>query len=273
MPIIEIRHKDRTKPESTFLRNYRRNVTSEMGEDGIIERLFELIGVQTGWCVEFGAGDGYTSSNSWNLISRHGWRAVLIEGLATRFDALMRQHSERPGVYPLNAYVSLEGENSLDTLLQSTPIPRTFDLLSIDIDGNDWHVWKSLTLYRPRVVLVEFNPSIPNDVVFIQDCDPAVHQGASLRAYVELAKEMGYELAVTTDYNAFFVDAELFPCLGIADNDIDAIHDLGDQETKIFQLFDGSLQLAGCRRLMWHRVEFDTQDIQVLPASMRSYQG
>ncbi|CAA6606264.1 conserved hypothetical protein [Rhodospirillaceae bacterium LM-1] len=273
MPVVEVRYRQKTKPESTFLRNFRRNVTSEMGEDGIIEKLFDLVGVESGWCVEFGAGDGYSSSNSWNLIANHGWRGVLIEGLDSRFKALVNRHASHPGVYPLNAYVMADGASSLDSILAQTLLPTHFDFMSIDIDGNDWHVWKALLNYSPRVVLVEFNPSIPNDVVFVQDYDATVNQGASLLAFIELAKEKGYELAATTDYNAFFVANNLFPLLKIPDNDIDAMHDPGDQETKIFQLFDGSLCLAGCKRLMWHSVDFDSQDIQILPASMRRYPG
>jgi hypothetical protein len=273
MPVVEVRPTNRVKKQSAFLRDFRRNITSEMGEDGMIERLLELLGVSTGWCVEFGAGDGYASSNSWNLIANYGWKAVLIEGLESRYAALSSRHAERPGVHCLKKLVTPDGENRLDVLLAGTGAPRVIDLMSIDIDGLDWHVWNSLENFRPRIVLVEFNPSIPNDVVFIQDADPSVNQGASLRAFVELAKRKGYELAGTTDYNAFFVDGEIFSKLGIEDNAIDAMHDPGDNLTHLFQLFDGSLCVAGCNRLMWHNVEFDSQDIQVLPRSMRHYRG
>jgi hypothetical protein len=273
MPIVEVRPKNNVNPKSAYLREFRRNVTSETGEDGVLEKILELIGVGSGWCVEFGAGDGHSSSNTWNLIANYDWRAVLIEGMQSRFQVLAQRHAGRAGVFPLNAYVMTEGPGSLQSLLRQTPVPKAFDVMSVDIDGIDWHVWRSLERYRPRVVLVEFNPSISNDVVFIQDPDPSINQGSSLRAFVELGKEKGYELAATTDYNAFFVEVESFAKLGIADNDINAMHDPGDQETKIFQLFDGSLCLAGCKRLMWQGVDFDNADIQVLPASMRHYKG
>jgi hypothetical protein len=66
-----------------------------------------------------------------------------------------------------------------------------------------------LERYRPRLVVVEFNATIPNDIDWVQEADPDVHQGSSLAAFVRLGREMGYELVATSDFNAFFVDARL----------------------------------------------------------------
>jgi len=80
VPLIELRRVRRTNPESTHLGTRARNVTSQYGEDGIIARIFELIGTRNKWCVEFGASDGQYLSNTWDLINNHGWSAVLAEG-------------------------------------------------------------------------------------------------------------------------------------------------------------------------------------------------
>ena len=123
------------------------------------------------------------------------------------------------------------------------------------------------------VVVVEFNPTIPNDVVFIQDPDPTLNQGASLRALIELGKAKSYELVAATTCNAVFVDKALFGRFNIADNSIDAMHDLGNLETKFFQLYDGTLMLAGNDRLNWHGLAIDPEKIQVLPKHLRRFPG
>ena len=69
------------------------------------------------------------------------------------------------------ALASFEGKHELDVLFATTPLPKEFDLFVLDIDGNEYHLWESLTIYRPRVMVVEFNPSIPTEVHFIQPRD------------------------------------------------------------------------------------------------------
>jgi hypothetical protein len=59
-------------------------------------------------------------------------------------------------------------------------------LLTIDIDGNDYHIWDSMQKYQPKVVIIEYNPTIPNDIKFIQEANFDVNQGSSLRAKIEL---------------------------------------------------------------------------------------
>jgi hypothetical protein len=108
---------------------------------------------------------------------------------------------------------------------------------------------RTLTTFLPRLVLIEFNPTIPNEILFVPD--PGRDQGCSLCALVDLGQRKGYELAATTDGNAFFVRTDLFPALGIADNSIDAVHGTHPHQTRIFQLYDGSVMLTGNQRLRW----------------------
>ena len=73
------------------LAQYKRTVTSYQGEDGIIEHVFEVIGTTSKWCVEFGAVDGKSGSNTWNLIKNKGWSAVLIEANPVFFSKLVKE--------------------------------------------------------------------------------------------------------------------------------------------------------------------------------------
>ena len=271
MAKVELRRIDRTKPESAVIRSFASNVTSQYGEDGMIAKIFEFIGVKNRWCVEFGAWDGKYLSNTWDLINNKGWSAVLAEGDSGRAARLAESHRSRPSdVFVKNLSVGWQGENSLDSILGSTPTPRDFDLLSIDIDGNDWHVWNSLQNYRPRLVIVEFNPSASNQLYFVQDADPSLNQGCSLLALIELGKSKGYELAACNYVNGLFVLKEDFLRLGIADNSIDAMSQ-DYMTTEICFGFDGTVFAAGHMMLTWHEISLFQEDFQVLPKSLRRY--
>lgn len=253
------------------LLSYGRNGTSEHGEDGIIEKIFQVIGEESRWCVDLGALNGTHGSNVWHLLKERGWSGVLIEADRTYFEKLQKEYVGVKNAHCLNAFVSFHGEDSLDKIFARTPLPHVFDLFSLDIDGNEYHLWESLEEYRPRVMVVEFNPSIPNDVLFIQPRDMEIFQGSSLRALVELGKHKGYELVAANDVNAFFVLKELFPKFHIADNSIDALRTDHHYETKLFQLYDGTLRIAGCDRLLWHNIPIDVEKLQVLSKSRRRY--
>ena len=268
---LRIKSKSRLKPESIYLREFRRNVTTQRGEDGITEKIFEIAGNSNRYCVEFGAWDGKHHSNTWNLLKNNGWSGLLIEGNPERFSALEAEYADHAGATLRNTFVDVEGARSLDAILAEAGAPQDFDFLSIDIDGVDWYIWESLAEFAPRVVVVEFNPTVPNDVFFVQDNDPSINQGASLLAFVELGKSKGYELVATTEWNAFFVKKELFPAFGIEDNDIDAMHEIGHFESRLFQCYDGTLVVAGCKHLLWCDVAIDQEDIQVLPKSLRMF--
>lgn len=258
--------------KNNWLLDFRRSETSQLGEDGIIEKIFEIIGIDTKWCVEFGAANGTRGSNTWHLINRHNWNAVMIEPQPRLFRKLTRLYHNNQAVTCIHSYVGFEGDITLDRLLVSTAIPQAFDLLSIDIDGNDYHVWDAVTNYTPRVVVIEFNPTIPTDIEFIQPRDMNVNQGTSLLSLYHLAKRKGYELISATDWNAFFVAKDLFSLFDIADNTPHAIHQNGGKyETRIFQLFDGTLVLAGYKQLFWHRIRIRDEDIQILDKQHRVY--
>lgn len=255
------------------LRRYAHNVTSSDGEDGIIEKIFEIVGTRNRWCVELGALNGMHDSNTRNIITEHGWSAVLIEGDITYFKKLQDLYREVPGVHPVRVFISFEGDAMLDRVLAATPIPKDFDLFVLDIDGNDYHVWDSLVQYRPRVVCVEFNPTIPNDISFVQPRDMHVQQGSSLRAIADLARRKGYRLIATTDANAFFVVAEEWEKFQLADDSLDHLHPTSPYYSRLYQLYDGTLILDGYAKLMWHNIPIDERLLQVLPRHRRRYQA
>lgn len=242
---------------------------SKQSYEAVIVEILNMLPRRDRWCVEFGAWDGCVASNSRELILHHGYSAILIEGDKDRFRDLQRNYSDRSEVVTLNQFVGFSTEDGLDVILAKTPVPLDFDFLSIDIDGNDYHVWNVVTKYHPKVVCVEFNPTIPAEVSFVQPMDPAVNQGCGLSVLVELGRRKGYELVSVIDVNAFFVSRDYFPIFGIADNRIEALWVTRDDITFIFSGYDGRIFLRGNQTLPWHKIPLVESKMQVLPAFLR----
>jgi len=256
------------KPE--WLLDYASNTYSQSGEDGIIEKILSVVPVNDGWCVEFGAWDGIYMCNTRALIER-GYHAVLIEGSRKKFRELQDNYAGNEKVRPVNAFVGFQPDDGLDSILSKYEIPENFDFLSIDIDGNDYHAWKAVERYRPKLVCIEFNPTIPNEVSFIQAADPAVSQGNSLLALTELARSKGYELVCVITFNAFYVEKDYFPLFGIADNSPQTLRKDTSQITWLFTLYDGTMALSGSRALPWHGVYMNENKLQTIPRVIRNF--
>lgn len=174
-------------------------VYSQSGEDGVLLRLFESIGVQDRFFVEFGAWDGLHLSNTANLRLHHGWTGLLMEDSDSADGRLVQR--ER-----------VDAEN-VNRLFGKYDVPRRFDLLAIDIDGNDYWVWKAIEGFTARVVLIEYNvffaPRMSRTMPYDPDhvWDQSFYHGASLAALRKLGDEKGYALVHTDRWapNAFFV--------------------------------------------------------------------
>ena len=182
---------------------------SQAGEEGVIGRIFDAIGTTNRFCVEFGAWDGLHYSNTARLRLDEGWEGLLLEGDPEK--------SQAEGV--VRALVTAE---NIERLFHAHGVPTSFDLLSIDIDGNEYWVWKAIEHFRPRVVVIEYNvffgigvrKTMPYDPEHVWD--DTLYHGASLGALHQLDRDKGYSLVHTESYapNAFFVlDAELPPDL------------------------------------------------------------
>lgn len=254
-----------------WLLEYRSNIHSETGEDGIVKKILEILPSNDKWCVEFGAWDGQHASNACNLIRNEGYFAVLIESDERKFTELQKNYKDKENVITVNKFVGFENKNNLDRILKMTPIPLDFDFLSIDVDGNDYHIWKAVSKYRPKLVCIEFNPTIPTEIRFVQPADNSINQGASLLSLVELGKEKGYELVSVLPYNAFFAKAEYFPLFNISDNSPAALRKDTSSITYLFSGYDGKVFLRGSLRLPWHSIDLRESKVQHLPRFLRKY--
>jgi hypothetical protein len=184
-------------------------VFSQNGEDGVIAEIFHRIGTESRFFVEFGAGAG-REGNSVLLADVYAWCGLFIEGSEDRFAELEYKYLAIDRVTTRNDMVTAE---NIEDILSTSGVPVSFDLLSIDIDSNDYWVWQAISGYRPRVVVCEYNGELDPSAALTQPYRPdsgwdrTNYFGASLRAVVDLARHKGYTLVHTdlTGTNAFFV--------------------------------------------------------------------
>ena len=150
-----------------FLNQYSKNIYSQNGEDGILEKIISDLKLNTHSLTlcEFGAWDGKYLSNTFNLIEKYKAKAILIEGDVKKFNLLIETANDHPSITPINKMVSSKGVNSLDSILSNHDIHRDFDILSIDIDTYDLEIWEHLTNYLPKVVIIEINSGIGTDIL------------------------------------------------------------------------------------------------------------
>lgn len=202
------------EPQHEAMRRAESRVYSQNGEDGILAWLFGLVGITNRTLVEFGIGDG-SECNSANLLLTFGWSGALLEADPKQAEAAYRFYDGRARVEVRNR--ALEPDNVNDVLAEL--VPEVIDLLSLDIDGNDYWVWQALSAVRPRVVAIEYNATFgPERSVTVpykrgfdryREHPSGFYHGASLAALAKLGAEKGYLLAGcdSRGANAFFVDA------------------------------------------------------------------
>lgn len=191
-------------------------IFSQNGEDGILLYIFSRIGMQNHFVVEIGIGNG-GECNARNLIENFGWRGCLIDGSQENVELAIKLYKDKCKknlVTIKNEWIT--SENIEETLIHCK-LPREIDLLSIDIDGNDYWVWKAIKYINPRAVVIEYNASFGPDRSVTVEYDPdferfkkhssGYYHGASLTALSKLGIQKGYSLVCcdSEGVNAFFI--------------------------------------------------------------------
>lgn len=186
------------------LSGYAHDVYSQFGDDGMIAEVFRRIGAEAKTCVEFGAHDGESCSNTANLRKHHGWSSLLIEPDAERFEALketIKAETQADGQRIVAVQSAVTGYN-IDALLKDHGFEAP-DLMSIDVDGDDWFIFQGMHA-RPRLIVIEFNCSIPPHLD-VRQAQPGGVFGASILSTLRLAHAKGYGLIGLNHTNAYLV--------------------------------------------------------------------
>lgn len=215
--IKDISKYNQTEPNDIF-HSHKKKIFSQLGEDGIIEYIFSIIKPKYKYYVEFGGWDGINLSNTANLRINKGWKGLLLEG---NKDKVMSMNNREE----INLHHEFITSKNINNLFKKYNVPTSFDLLSIDIDSNDYYVWEKLNDFRPTIVIVETNPGIKNEYplsaledlsnIYKQEGSTGNYFGANLHAFYNLANKKGYKLLTVSKWNAFFIIDEEFHNFGI----------------------------------------------------------
>ena len=201
-----------------------KNVNSQNGEDGILDQLLGELGIKNGgtFC-EFGASDGVTSCNVLNLVKSYNFTGMLIEADEVRYKTCVENYKWSSDIKVFNGFVMYDDKNNdLDTWLERGCMDKDFDVLSIDIDGDDYYVWENMKNYTPKIVIFEVNsyrdpifdelPKMPSKEYNIdlvrQQIPSRVALGCSFISAIKLGLKKGY-IPVSFTGNLTFVRRDL----------------------------------------------------------------
>lgn len=222
------RYRTGRSPYKLGFRDVGLGIYSQHDEDGILLYIFGLIGVVNYKLVEMCSGDG-VECNAANLLLNHRWTGLLVDGDSKNVQIAKEFYLSRPETkhWPpdiVEAWLTVDNVNSV---IQEAGYSGEVDLLSLDVDGVDYWLWKAITVITPRVVVLEFNHllgpevslSIPYRADFIAEFTEygSDYAGASIKAFIKLGRSKGYRFVGTNAIatNAFFVSdaipTELLP--------------------------------------------------------------
>ncbi|MBF0159267.1 MAG: FkbM family methyltransferase [Magnetococcales bacterium] len=189
---------------------------SQNDEDGILAEIFRRIGVSNHTFLEFGVSNGL--ENNTLLLTYQGWKGVWMDGgeqniafIRQKFAPLIEQNRLQVS----QQWISVE---TINEVIAQFNLPEEIDLISIDIDGNDYYVFESLTCVRPRVCVIEYNSKLPPPILAVMryNAEHSSHEftdyfGCSLESLTRMAQRKGYQLVSCniTGSNAFFVRSDL----------------------------------------------------------------
>jgi len=193
------------------------SVHSQFEEDGILLYIFSIIGTTNKQVLEICAGDG-TECMASNLIINHGWNGLLFDGNVKLVEKGIKYFAKHNAtwLYPptfVQAWLTIENINQL---IKDNNFNGEIDLLSLDIDGNDYYIMEAINVVTPRVIICETNNVIPDNLSLtipyksdfdrMDDLHPDF-MSVSLLAMKKLLNKKGYRLvgAHRHGFNAIFI--------------------------------------------------------------------
>lgn len=213
------------------------NVWSQRGDDGIIRHILQVLGVEKGFFVEFGAWDGIHFANS-RALAQRDWSGCFIEGDAARAERLRANYRERPDILCLREMVVAtpgSGGKTLDEIAQENFPTQQIDFLSIDVDGLDYRLFEEMKI-RPSVVCMEggfawhprFAQRLPDEVA-------GLNLGQPLAVMIEIARRKSYTPICYNQNMYFVVDEYAALFSGIRNDAVSLWRDAWFNETQSFR--------------------------------------
>ncbi len=193
-------------------------VFSQSGEDGVIQWLIHNIPIQSKRFIEFGV-QNYTESNTRFLLMHDNWSGLIMDGSQENMDYVKQDNiCWMHDLKPVPAFITAE---NINTLIRDNGFDGEVGILSIDIDGNDYWVWKAISCVQADIVICEYNSRFGSERAVTIPYDPNFYRteahssnlyfGASIRALTLLGQQKGYALVYGNEIgsNLFFIRREL----------------------------------------------------------------
>lgn len=220
---------NQSRPDNIKLSDTGYKVFSQFEEDGKIVFILANIGIKHSTFIEIGSDDGL-NSNCANLALNFSWHGLFIDGnkeSISRGEYFYKRYPNRFGYKPTFHHAKVTIDN-INSIIDQCGYSGEIDLLSLDIDGNDYWIWDAITTVQPRIVIIETHIIYGyRDIVVPYDANyvyPGVHphyHGASPIAMVKLGRKKGYRLigANNLGFNFIFLrndeGQDLFPEVSI----------------------------------------------------------
>ena len=214
--------------DSKDILDYEFKVSSQWGEDGIIQYLVNNIEIENKIFVEFGV-EKYTESNTRFLLQNNNWKGLVLDGSEENINYI--KNDPIYWRYNLKAECAFIDKDNINDLISRNGINGDIGILSVDIDGNDYWVWEAIDCISPRIVICEYNShfgsknkvSVPYDKSFVRNQKhySNIYYGASIAAFEYLAIKKGYSLITSNSSgnNVFFVRNDLLKNLKVSSSE------------------------------------------------------
>jgi len=248
-------------------------VFSQFGDDGIIQYLIHNVKVENQVFIEFGVGN-YVESNTRLLLINNNWKGLVIDGFQDYIDYI--QNDFIYWKYNLTAICAFIDKNNINQLisqyLEEHQLSKEIGILSIDIDGNDYWIWKCITVVDPVIVIVEYNSHLGSDHSLTVPYEHSFNKteahysnqywGASLKAFFTLAQRKGYQFigCNSAGNNAYFVREDRLgnlKSLTVEEGYVESkFRDSRDQEGKL-SFLNGKRRLEVIQKMPVYDIEND----------------
>ncbi|GIW21104.1 MAG: hypothetical protein KatS3mg068_0111 [Candidatus Sericytochromatia bacterium] len=165
-------------------------VFSQWGDDGIIDFLVNYLDIENKIFIEFGVSD-YEEANTRFLLIKNNWEGLVIDSSKANIDKIIKD--EIYWKYNLNAQCHFITKNNINDIIKNSGISGEIGLLHIDIDGNDYWIWKEISVISPVIAIIEYNSIFelnPWTIPYIENFERTkfhysnLYCGASLVLYV-----------------------------------------------------------------------------------------
>ena len=203
-----------SQKKSSFFSDYEYKVFSQFGEDGLINFILSNINIKNNYFVELGVED-YEESNTKLLLEGFNWSGKVFDSQNNFILSIKKKNFYwKFNLGVIEKFITADNINS--TLKENCELEK-ISLLSIDIDGNDYWVWKAMSCADPEIVVIEYNSIFGCEksvtIPYIPDFDRKKYHwsnsyfGSSLYALYKLGLQKNYILVGTNlnGNNAFFV--------------------------------------------------------------------